>query len=659
MSIAEKLFDVLSTAKGTEKGEASPKQEYCLQMANDCMTYKQKLIEVLSRHPNWDADNLRIHFTKTFERPQNLTNAHSALIDLGSYLADCFVDVEVSDENNENKAKLYLLGRELRDSMSVDEVFMSTSGVTADGVNMILGLRGGWYYGGVTTDRIDVSLSDAHIHEGTKCTKALMKLLRQYKFDKVLDADEQHELLRRYSVYADTMNPISFTRHTVLSVNPVDFLLMSNGNSWSSCHTIYPRRSVGSSYDGCYCGGCASYAYDHVSMIYYTVDSGVPDDGITDAGKITRQLHFYNGDVLMACRCYPQNSDGADYAAGKAAVQEIIAQCLGRPNLWRETDYRIDSKGYQYPDYSNFGPYKAYRLSDIPDNERKAWGRGDMAEGDINMHYWMAENWRSPLDIGAANVICTSCGGTLDDAEYPFCSDCCDIDRDYCSNCGCRIDYDEGYTMDNGDRLCDACYDALGEYCEDCDGYYYKDDMTWVDSEEKYVCDYCLDHYYSWCEHCEQYFYRDNVSFYIVDGEQWCQDCVDEDAVYCANCEKYTNADEAIYDNDGNAYCPNCVSDGVVRQCETCGEYFLENDMVEIDGKWYCEDHAAELQEPEVLVHELIPLTVDNAIEHGLFVCKDTVPRSEAVHIKDDLYVSADKFNEYKTIIKDLERIED
>ena len=147
MSIADKLFEVLSTAKGTGSGGATPKQQYCTQMEQRCLTYKQRLIEVLSRHPNWDADNLRIHFDKTFERPQNLTDAHTRLIDLGAYLADCLASVAVSDENNENKAKLYKLGVKLRDSADYDGVFMKPNGITPDGVDLIRGLTGCWYFG--------------------------------------------------------------------------------------------------------------------------------------------------------------------------------------------------------------------------------------------------------------------------------------------------------------------------------------------------------------------------------------------------------------------------------------------------------------------------------------------------------------------------------
>jgi len=73
-----------------------------------------------------------------------------------------------------------------------------------------------------------------------------------------------------FAVIADAVNPLKNTQVAILSVNPCDFLKMSYGEGWDSCHHV--------GHHGCYHAGTQSYIMDSSSMILkkrgQSVDSG-------------------------------------------------------------------------------------------------------------------------------------------------------------------------------------------------------------------------------------------------------------------------------------------------------------------------------------------------------------------------------------------------
>ena len=64
----------------------------------------------------------------------------------------------------------------------------------------------------------------------------------------------------------------------------------------------------------------------------------------------------------------------------------------------------------------------------------------------------------------------------------------------YCVKCGENITYrgDSGY--------CDYCADEW--YCEDCEGIYSRDDMIYIESEDRYICYDCYESSYIECPEC-------------------------------------------------------------------------------------------------------------------------------------------------------------
>ena len=383
-----------------------PQLAYCEELVDTCLRNKATLIDLLSKHPNWDADNYRVHFDADFIREADTRRAANIINSLGW---------ELSRTGHESLASLGCLFKDIS--------YAFTRNIDDSTVNYVRNELG----------------DDAHIHAGSKPTKAVMKLLRQYGIDE-LGEDAKHIILRIYSEYADYLSPTTIKRHTVLSVNPVDFLRMSHGNSWTSCHRIpYCNDEF-----GCYSGGCLSYAYDEETMIMYTSDAGIDNDDLTMSPKTTRQLYFWNGRALLGSRLYPQDMDGnsPEYEAHRAIVEKIVAECLGRENIWRKVEYKTHTEdcSLHYPDYA-YSHYPAYELSfdTHPDDEP-------------NIFY---------IGTNRDDIICVVCGeyGGLE-SQAPVCPE----------------------------------HLGKGEWCQIC-GEYHGGESYYVDGEDYEVCEYHWNEY--------------------------------------------------------------------------------------------------------------------------------------------------------------------
>ena len=130
--------------------------------------------------------------------------------------------------------------------------------------------------------------------KGQKISRIVNKLCKQLGFDKDKDYN------REFAKFSDAINPLTIKRHTVLSCHPVDYLTMSFGNSWSSCHTIDKnnKRDMPNSYHGQYSAGTLSYMLDETSAVFYTVDAKYDGDKLELEPKINRCM-FHIGEYKI------------------------------------------------------------------------------------------------------------------------------------------------------------------------------------------------------------------------------------------------------------------------------------------------------------------------------------------------------------------------
>lgn len=191
--------------------------------------------------------------------------------------------------------------------------------------------------------------------EGMKTSRAFNRMCAYYGVDKL---PKYNKLFAQYS---DMVSGLKRKVKFYISLNPLDYLTMSFGNSWSSCHTIDKKneRGMQNGYQGMHAGGTMSYMLDKTSIITY-VHSDATED--YEEGKIYRNMfHYYDG-TLVQGRIYPQGNDGATdlYREFRRIMQGELSRLLGLDNddwIKRGCDcsHNTSSMGVHYFDYLHFG----------------------------------------------------------------------------------------------------------------------------------------------------------------------------------------------------------------------------------------------------------------------------------------------------------------
>lgn len=372
-------------------------------------------------------------------------------------------------------------------------------------------------------------IPEIHPHTGQKTSRVVNKLCEFLGYSK-------HSYYnRRFSIYADALNPLTITRHTILSVNPLDYLTMSFGNSWTSCHTIdkLNLRDAAGGYNGMHASGTMSYMLDGTSMVFYTVDGSYNGDDYWNQDKITRQMFHFGEDKLIQSRLYPQDNDSASndlYTQYRNVVQEIMATLLDMPNLWVlktgaiEASRCINSYGTHYRDYHHVN---RCTVSIIKGSENT--NRIDVGANPICIECGDEHDCDNTINCCRGVLTCSRCGCSLDDEDEddiiyidgePYCSDCVF----YCDDChSYHLETERNYVY-NG-SVCDSCFQDY-KWCDSCEHYHHKDDVNWVATENIYVCDDCLHQYYVKCTCCDDYLDPENAVY--IDGKPYCDSCANE-----------------------------------------------------------------------------------------------------------------------------------
>ena len=629
------------------------------------------LIPMLSKHPNWDAENLHIVFSANYERQFD----RKGIVNFVSWLEDIFkltvcpkraVKIDgisrddyydmLAKEDNYNDLEYYLKRAkakgvlELNDLSPIgqytyEEFKMERHRLNCEIANVHKQFEScylnnhmsserlpyGEYYNNffkhedlcafdrfsrfvhyfkyrtdypednkVTQemlDKVKEIFPDLHTGVGTTITKLFRKIITKY-YPELLEysdtvtnswyddngvrqtREKAVNIESKLSEMADMISPLSYRRHTVISVNPLDYLTMSFGHEWASCHTIdkHNRRGVrGDHYSGCYCSGTLSYMLDGATLIFYTVDEKYDGNEFEMEDKMQRcTFHINNdGNIIVQGRVYPDGRDGGDMSLAKQfreVMQKVISDCTEQPNFWTvkkgtgECGEYVRSYGTHYRDYDHYEDCTvSVRQNVITEYNRISVGH-------------------DPIDPDT--------GEEHDDEKY------LNGDRDseyieYCDRCETRIDTNR-----------DEYY-----YCGDNDCYY-----CCLDCAEEDDVHYCVDDYEL---HTESYCYQDayNGNWYsgdpeivVDDGSGRCYhswETAENDGYIQTSDGEWYPSDEVYYDSYSDEYFHEdedtvYIGNGDVYMCEEnaemdgyhCidGEWYHENELVEVDGEWYLED---------------------------------------------------------------------
>ena len=486
-------------------------------IVNNSIDKKSNLIDMFSKHSNWNPDKLMIQFDEDYSREFN----RNAL-----YRFCNWIEKAIAQEDRQltelERYVIYFI-------QDIKEQFFNET------MNDDIA-------------RLNSRNDNFKLRNNMKSSKAILKLCKEMGWDKLSHTGELYSSTPErpkydsfdyeYAMLCDNINPIKTTRHTCLSLNPVDFLLMSNGTSWESCHYIDYYDSD----PGCYSSGTISYMLDECSFIFYTVDADFCGEDIELEEKLQRQVFGYKDEVFIQSRLYPQSMDcGAEaiYTDIRNIVQKVISDCLEKPNLWTKTTSDVNDiveQGYGatcYPDWRPGCPGSTHcSISKL--------------KGTTNL----------PKIILGAKPICIECGGTHHVENSITC--CSRSGGYYCAKCDSWIDEDDVYWV-HDEAYCGDCT----VYCEDCGDYEVYDDATQVyyynrygNKCSKWVCTDCLESY-SHCDCCDEYWHDDDI-IRTEEGNYYCPECNDSYGI-CEECDEYHDLDELTYDEvTEKYYCQDC-----------------------------------------------------------------------------------------------------
>ena len=482
---------------------------------------KENILNVLRKHPNFDEEKQAIVFNADYNR------------DVDYYTCRQF--------------RNWLVRRiELR--QDAGELTYCQASILKDIIYYLAGGSSQFMTDEYAIDNINVECQKHELSElGLSKFKVHLQQKRSRlvgKFCKALGIDKCDAYQQEFAKYGDAINPLKVGRFTVISVNPADFVMMSNGTSWRSCHN--PDKET---YSGCNCSGGISHALDTSSIIMYTVHPDYVGD-LQMAKKVDRCVFFVDEDLqhFVQSKVYP---DGTEQKSSefREIFQMVWSQCTGQPNLWTKKKLgdsisETIRSGYGSTAYPDF----------------------NYCDRNIIVHFFPSgadEDSFKTIHVGSL-PICVECGSRHSIEDQINC--CTYFSSVTCPNCGNHL-YDE-------------------------------DDLRYSDFHGETGCDDCM----TWNSWCEDYFWDDDGTEYVENLGEYIPVCYmeyhDEDFVRCEECGDwiyigYRNSGEYAVTEDGEYFCRDC-SDSV-EYCADCGSCHRIEDMVEIDGEYYCgscaEDH--------------------------------------------------------------------
>lgn len=365
----DKLVDDIASLL-TEYHHRNSEHGICT-MLNSFFTNKKPLIDMMQRSEHY-AGNLRIIKCKEFARDNN---AAAIARFCGKFTQELKADKEIlkrSDASGKTVEDYIKTGvksfdvKKLHDASFLKErvsprTKFDNEGYTIESANQYKKLSQCIYdFSSITSGTLSESQARnlspyIKVAKGMKTSRAFNRACEQMGVAKLQGYN------KLFAQYADMVSDL--TRHLdyVISVNPYDYLTMSFGESWASCHTIDKtnRRGMQNHYSGGYCGGTLSYMLDKTSIISFVVRK---DSDVQSEGKIYRNMfHFYRNTLIQG-RVYPQGNDGnVDlYEKFRDFMHEEIASILGTENNWHiqigknECYTWTRSCGVHYRDYTSF-----------------------------------------------------------------------------------------------------------------------------------------------------------------------------------------------------------------------------------------------------------------------------------------------------------------
>lgn len=339
-----------------------------------------------------------------------------------------------------------------------------------------------------------------------------MKLLKAFKY---FENDEQ--IVKELQTIASMIiQEDKVEGYLCFSVHPLDFISSSeNTYNWRSCHAL----------DGEYRSGNLSYMVDSSTIMCYLrggEKEKLPNfpNYILWNSKKWRMLAFFSEkwDVIFAGRQYPFFSRTAldtvlYHLAFTGRMFNSCAWSKWHDDELKSFEYKEEADSFVEMDGGILmWPYICISNELMPINEvvkdnPNSLHFNDLLRSSYYTPYYCFKKYRPvgqipKVRIGGA-VPCCSCGGDHVIATDTMLCENCELDFGnsederfgYCDVCERRIIIDDAHLIDpHGHLLCDWCYDAMAQRCENCGTDFYKDDIVYDKPSHSYMCNRCHEH---------------------------------------------------------------------------------------------------------------------------------------------------------------------
>ena len=346
-------------------------------MLDEYFTQKAPMIDLFMTSNHYIGD-MRIAIKKDFERQPTSGEIRKFFYDIHEKL-DSIKILEYVDENGKTLYDNLMFGKKqltLQELPNIDaqqakmasiNKFNINNGATLVSTNRLNYFRDYMsYFQDIYYSKLQYDISSIgdgpSLTAGTKTSRAFNAVCCHYGVDKfnpteVPVNDENgnpvstktvYPYNKVFAAYSDLVSNLTRKMHFVISLNPLDYLTMSNGISWKSCHNIY---------DGCYKGGTLSYMLDSTSMITFVVDK--LGENVHQTPKYYRQMFHYKDGLFLQNRLYPQGNDGATdlYEKFRNFVIEEFSELLDTEENWevefgtKTCEAHTENIGIHYKDY--------------------------------------------------------------------------------------------------------------------------------------------------------------------------------------------------------------------------------------------------------------------------------------------------------------------
>ena len=330
-------------------------------------------------------------------------------------------DFEISDE-------YYYVGNDVYTTMENKNLYDKAC-VISDAIKHCIGKQ--------LEDESDIeklanAFPSSQCRKGIKISRVVQKCLKELGLYQIAMENEKETFNKKYAAWTDAVSPMKIKKWSVLSINFVDFLTMSHGDTWTSCLNTDKN---GKFTEGEYCEGFNSkrvldYALDQSTMVFYTIDENYNGADFELQPKSTRQLFHFGENKLVQARLYPQSrvSRRNIYTQYRTNVEHLLADAMGEANLWSSPERgTIESDGnvvnIPYDSYIN-GDY-----IDFLDNACHGGGEIDF-QSEVNYVVFRGSTNREdngvPMIVGSTDAVCIICGDDMDESYHNsiVCSPC-------------------------------------------------------------------------------------------------------------------------------------------------------------------------------------------------------------------------------------------